>query len=75
MERHELVVAIIAALVIVELLAQLFTRAKDEDFTEMLAGGGDKSLRSVVCRRARRVHHRDSSDREPEDNRSSRRSC
>jgi phosphatidate cytidylyltransferase len=35
-ERHELIVAIIAALVIVEMLAQLFTRAKDEDFSEML---------------------------------------
>jgi phosphatidate cytidylyltransferase len=34
--RHELIVAIIAALVIVEMLAQLFTRAKDEDFSEML---------------------------------------
>jgi phosphatidate cytidylyltransferase len=35
-ERHELIIAIIAALVIVEMLAQLFTRAKDEDFSEML---------------------------------------
>ncbi len=34
--RQDLVVAIIAALVIVELLVQLFTRAEDEDFTEML---------------------------------------
>jgi len=34
--RHELIVAIIAALVIVEMLAQLFTRANDEDFSEML---------------------------------------
>jgi phosphatidate cytidylyltransferase len=34
--RHDLVVAIIAALVIAELLVQLFTRARDEDFTEML---------------------------------------
>src|SRR5215510_12507110 len=34
--QHELIVAIIAALVIVEMLAQLFTRAKDEDFSEML---------------------------------------
>jgi phosphatidate cytidylyltransferase len=33
---HELIVAIIAALVIVELLVQLFTRAKDEDFSELL---------------------------------------
>jgi phosphatidate cytidylyltransferase len=31
-----LIVAIIAALVIVEILSQLFTRAKDEDFSEML---------------------------------------
>src|SRR5262249_2460848 len=36
LERRELIVAIIAALVIVEMLAQLFTRAKDEDFSEML---------------------------------------
>jgi phosphatidate cytidylyltransferase len=35
-ERHELIVAIIAALVVVEMLSQLFTRAKDEDFSEML---------------------------------------
>lgn len=34
--RYDLIVAIIAALVIVEMLAQLFTRAKDEDFSEML---------------------------------------
>jgi phosphatidate cytidylyltransferase len=34
--RHELIVAIIAALVIVELLVQLFARGKDEDFSEML---------------------------------------
>jgi phosphatidate cytidylyltransferase len=34
--RLELIVAIIAALVIVEMLSQLFTRAKDEDFGEML---------------------------------------
>src|SRR5215468_12009161 len=34
--RHELIISIIAALVIVEMLAQLFTRAKDEDFGEML---------------------------------------
>jgi phosphatidate cytidylyltransferase len=33
--RHELIVAIIAALVIVELLVQLFTRGNDEDFSEM----------------------------------------
>jgi phosphatidate cytidylyltransferase len=34
--RHELIVAIIAAFVILEMLAQLFTRAKEEDFSEML---------------------------------------
>ncbi|MGE0129151.1 MAG: phosphatidate cytidylyltransferase [Blastocatellales bacterium] len=34
--RHDLIAAIIAALVIVELLVQLFTRANDEDFSEML---------------------------------------
>src|SRR5262245_53187641 len=34
--RHELIVAIIAALVIIELLVQLFARGKDEDFSEML---------------------------------------
>lgn len=34
--RHDLIVAIIAALVIVELLIQLFSRASDEDFSEML---------------------------------------
>jgi phosphatidate cytidylyltransferase len=34
--RLELIVAIIAALVIVELLIQLFTRAKDENFSEAL---------------------------------------
>src|SRR5499426_1268960 len=34
--RHELIVAIIATLVIVEMLAQLFTRAKDEDLSETL---------------------------------------
>src|SRR5678810_899928 len=33
--RHDLIVAIIAALVIVEMLVQLFTRAKDGDFDEM----------------------------------------
>jgi phosphatidate cytidylyltransferase len=35
-QRHEWIVAILAALVVVELLAQLFTRAKDDDFGEML---------------------------------------
>jgi len=34
--RQEFITAIIAALVIVELLIQLFTRANDEDFSEML---------------------------------------
>jgi phosphatidate cytidylyltransferase len=34
--RHELIVAIIAALVIVEMITQLFTRANNEDFSEML---------------------------------------
>ena len=34
--RHDLIAAIIAALVIVEMLVQLFTRANDEDFGEML---------------------------------------
>jgi phosphatidate cytidylyltransferase len=34
--RHELIVAILAALVTVEMLVQLFTRANDEDFGEML---------------------------------------
>jgi phosphatidate cytidylyltransferase len=34
--RHDLVVAAIAALVVVELLIQLFTRAKDGDFSEAL---------------------------------------
>src|SRR5262245_21316103 len=40
--RHELIVAIIAALVIVELLVQLFTRANDEDFSEMLPAAATK---------------------------------
>jgi len=35
-EQRELIVAIIAALVIVEMLAQLFTRGKDEDLSETL---------------------------------------
>ena len=35
-EWHNLIVAIIAALVIIETLSQLFTRAKDEDFSEMV---------------------------------------
>ena len=39
---QELIVAIIAALVIVEMLAQLFTRAKDEDFSEMLPAAATK---------------------------------
>jgi phosphatidate cytidylyltransferase len=34
--RHDLIVAVIAALVIVELLVQLFSRADDEDFSEMI---------------------------------------
>src|SRR5215475_4767143 len=34
--RHELIVAILAALVIVETLTQLISRAKDEDFGQML---------------------------------------
>ncbi len=34
--RHELIIAIIAALVIIELLVQLFTRASDEDLSETL---------------------------------------
>jgi phosphatidate cytidylyltransferase len=34
--RHDLIIAIIAALVIIELLIQLFSRANDEDFGEML---------------------------------------
>lgn len=34
--RQDLIVAIIAALVVVELLIQLFSRASDEDFGEML---------------------------------------
>ncbi len=40
--QHNLIAIIIAALVIVELLVQLFTRANDEDFTEMLPGAAIK---------------------------------
>ncbi len=40
--RHELIVAIIAALVIVEMITQLFTRAKDEDFSEMVSAAATR---------------------------------
>jgi phosphatidate cytidylyltransferase len=40
--RHELIVAILTALVVVEMLAQLFTRAKDGDFDEMLPAAAIK---------------------------------
>jgi phosphatidate cytidylyltransferase len=40
--RHDLIVAVIAALVIVELLVQLFTRANDEDFSEMIPSAAIK---------------------------------
>jgi len=36
--RHEWIVAILAALVVVEMLIALFMRAKDDDFSEMLPG-------------------------------------
>src|SRR5205085_11737604 len=35
-ERHELIVAVIAALVIVELLVQLFSNADREDFSHVI---------------------------------------
>lgn len=41
-ERHDLIVAVIVTLVIVELLAQLFSRANDEDFDEMLSAAAIK---------------------------------
>ncbi|HEY7182457.1 MAG TPA: phosphatidate cytidylyltransferase [Blastocatellia bacterium] len=41
-EQRELILAIIAALVIVELLVQLFTRAGDEDFSEALTAAATR---------------------------------
>lgn len=40
--RHELIAAVVAALVVVEMLVQLFTRAGEDDFSEMLPAAAVK---------------------------------
>ncbi len=41
-EQHNLIVIVIATLVIIELLVQLFSRANDDDFSEMLPSAATK---------------------------------